>query len=224
MKDVGNAMRLRVGLLISAFAAGCFSDAVNGVVITGHSEEFLFAGDTSRFVALAFSDPGFLQGRIKFRSDDMQGRFSWASTNPAVATVDAHGLVTALSRGVTQLTARVDGHQNHPLPIHVTPPATSLSAEPRSIHVTLGDTVVLQVQALTGTGGSVTGVPFGVSPNDQFWTVLRPLDATRMFAPYGSRFVAMTIGQVVLTARSVNRRMDRLLTAPAVTIDVVPRP
>jgi alpha-amylase len=46
---------------------------------------------------------------------------TWNSSNPAVASVDANGLVQALAAGQTQITATSEGITSHPVTLTVIP-------------------------------------------------------------------------------------------------------
>src|SRR3954470_22579180 len=72
---------------------------VASVNITPSSKTFRAAGDTLRFQASARDAAGTtLSGRS----------FGWSTANPAIATVDAQGLVRAITGGTTQIKASVD--------------------------------------------------------------------------------------------------------------------
>jgi hypothetical protein len=70
------------------------------VAMSPSSKTFRAAGDTLRVQASARDASG---GSIAGKS------FAWSTSNPAIASVDAHGLVRAFSRGTVQIRAEVDG-------------------------------------------------------------------------------------------------------------------
>ncbi|MBA3558393.1 MAG: Ig-like domain-containing protein [Gemmatimonadaceae bacterium] len=85
--------------------------------------------------------------------------FSWRSSNPAVATVDRFGNVTALKPGPVTITAQTEGMKAD-IQHAVTPnPVTSLAIEMTENSVRTGDVVHLKAVARRTGGGVVSDVP-----------------------------------------------------------------
>ena len=81
-------------------------DLVGGLGFTGA----LLEGDTASLIAVAWnSDQDAIEGID----------FTWVSSNPSVATVDANGLVTAVSAGSATITANAENVASNPLSIQV---------------------------------------------------------------------------------------------------------
>jgi plastocyanin len=94
-------------LLMTTFLAACGGDpvssnAVAAVQITAPLAT-LRPGQTSQFIATAVNNQG--------RAVSGAGVVTWASLTPTVASIDANGLVTALTVGATAITATVQGVQ-----------------------------------------------------------------------------------------------------------------
>ncbi len=96
------------GLLLTVFVAACgggdpvSSTAVAAVQITAPVAT-LRVGQTSQFSALPVNGQG--------NTISGAGTVLWSSLLPAIASVDANGLVTALTVGSTSVTATVQGVQ-----------------------------------------------------------------------------------------------------------------
>ena len=91
----------------------------------------------------------------------------WSSSDPAVATVDANGLVTAVSRGETQITA-TSGEVSTSSPVFVVIPQLPVSIELNISQVTLtsiGQSVQLdaEVYGIEGVAIPVAGVRWSSS-------------------------------------------------------------
>ncbi|WP_420633442.1 Ig-like domain-containing protein [Candidatus Palauibacter sp.] len=90
----------------------------------------------------------------------------WASSEPAVATVDAAGLVTAVANGEAAVTAS-SGQANVSVPISVRQAAASATISPRQLNLSaLGDTARLSAKILDARGHAVPGVEVAWSSSD----------------------------------------------------------
>jgi hypothetical protein len=93
--------------------------------------------------------------------------FKWASNNPAVATVDGAGVVTAIKTGKAKITASADSASGE-IDINVAAnPVQKLAVEPKSINVRTGDVVRFKVNAkdLKGAALQNPSVRWAVSGN-----------------------------------------------------------
>ena len=125
---------------------------VASVAVTPAAAGLTALDDTTRLSAHAKDADG----------NELTGRtFTWASSDQAIATVGATGLVTAVANGVATLTATsegVDGHATVTVAqavatITVTPPTASLGA--------LGATARLAGAAFDANGHPIVGQAFG---------------------------------------------------------------
>jgi uncharacterized protein YjdB len=90
---------------------------------------------------------------------------SWSSATPAVATVSAAGLVTAVGPGTASITATIDGVSGSST-ITVTPvPVAAVSVSPATTTLSVSQTVQLQAAARDASGASLTGRPVSWSSN-----------------------------------------------------------
>ncbi len=93
------------------------------------------------------------------QSERREAVFSWRSSNPAVATVDRFGNVTALKPGRVTISAETDGMKAD-IQHTVTPnPVTSLAIEMTENSVRTGDVVHLKAVAKRAGGAVVSDVP-----------------------------------------------------------------
>ena len=68
---------------------------------------------------------------------------SWESSKPEVATVDANGLVTSVSKGSTSIKAKKDGYKDGSISISVDYPNITLTAADNKTSLLIGETVNL---------------------------------------------------------------------------------
>ncbi len=120
--------------------------------------------------------------------------YNWASNNPAVAAVDAAGVVTAIKPGKAILKASV-GSASSSVPVEVIAnPVTRLSVEPKTASVKTGDVVRFTAKAMDVKGGRLkaAGVRWSVS-------------GTGAMIEADGGFVAENPGTYIITAISGNR-------------------
>ncbi len=137
-------------------------------------------GDTTRLTA-AFKD---VEGSV------VPGKqFTWASSDPLVATVDASGLVTAVANGAATITAASDGVQGS-AGLTIQQAVSTIEVIPASAALTtLGSTVQFSALAKDANGNAVTGLTLSwISSNIAFATV----DATGLATAVGVGTVTVT--------------------------------
>jgi len=92
--------------------------------------------------------------------DQLSGRtVTWSSDDDDVASVSSTGKVLALSAGQATITATSEG-KSATARITVVAPVSSISVEPESTSVVVGNTVTLVATALDGAGDPLSGRPF----------------------------------------------------------------
>ena len=140
-------------------------------------------GDTVRLTAEVLDQSG----------RPVQGaQVGWASSEPAVATVDAAGLVTAVANGEAAVTAS-SGQTNASVPISVRQAAASATISPRQLNLSaLGDTARLSAKILDARGHAVPGVEVAWSSSDP---AVASVDGSGLVAAVGN-------GDVTITATS----------------------
>lgn len=91
---------------------------------------------------------------------------TWSSATPAVATVSASGLVSAVTVGTSVITATVDGVATTATFTVTTIPVTSVSVSPTQLSLTTGGSAQLSVAAAAATTVAGTNRPISWSTNN----------------------------------------------------------
>jgi trimeric autotransporter adhesin len=92
---------------------------------------------------------------------------TWSSGAPGLASVSATGLVTGLTPGNAVVLASVEGKQGSALIIVRQVPVASITINPASVTVLLGQSVTLGAQTLDAAGNVLAGRVVGWSSSDQ---------------------------------------------------------
>ena len=139
----------------------------------------LVVGATTKLSAVARSSEGNPRSDVSI---------NWTSSTPEVATIDAAGVVTAISPGQTTMSASSGSGSSSVNLMVVQSSLTGLSIEPRSTNARTGDVVRFNVRAKSGQADN-----YAVR-----WTVSGP---AATIDPDGG-FVAELPGSYVITAAS----------------------
>jgi len=158
-------------------------------------------GTTTVFTAIgAYSDG---------TSGNISGSVTWASSNIAVATVNASGIATGLSLGTTSLTASLNGITSNISTLNVTAPVlTGIAITPVSVTLAKGQTANMVATGIY-SDGSTAAITDIVS-----WTAADPSTAT----------VGNTTGIVtgVATGGSAVTAYSNGVSSPAAPVTVTP--
>ncbi|MEX0892274.1 MAG: Ig-like domain-containing protein [Gemmatimonadota bacterium] len=110
----------------------------------------LYAGTTVRHTAKAFHANG---------SERPGAQIQWRSSNPAVATVDRFGNVTAVAPGQVTITASLEqGRQDTSYTVSAFP-ATQLEVDVSAERLRTGDVIDVSATARNASGSPVAGIP-----------------------------------------------------------------
>ncbi len=162
----------------------------------------LVVGQRVRATARAYSANG----------DARSDRMTWKSENPAVASVSATGLVTAVKAGTTAIVATTGGvAQRMPLLVAATS-LSSLTMAPGHVEARTGDVLRFAITAKDAAGKAITGL----TPTWSFSPGEGQIDADGAFvgyepgeytitASFGARSVESTI---TLAPRDVRRQLS----------------
>ena len=115
--------------------------------------------------------------------------FSWESSDAAVATVDAGGLVTAVAEGVATITASA-GEASGSAVVPVMQPVASVEVSPSAETIGLGSTLQLTAEAFDENGEAVAGVEFSWESSD---AAVAAVDA-------GGLVTGVAVGTATITA------------------------
>lgn len=154
--------------------------AVAGVTVTPNPASAT-VGQTAQLSASAKDGQGVA----------MTGRtFTWTSSNSAVASVSASGLVTAVGAGTATISATTDGVTGQAQFTTTAVTATSVSLSPSSPHVQVGAGVQLVATAYDASGSTLsTRVPAWSSSNPTVATVSND-----------GRVTGVSVGNTTITA------------------------
>ncbi len=162
----------------------------------------LIVGQRVRATARSYSANG----------DERGDRMTWRSENPAVASVTAAGLITAMRAGSTAIVATTNGvSQRMPLVVAAAS-LTSLALTPVHVEARTGDVLRFALSAKDAAGKSITGLTptWSFSPGqgqidaDGAFVGYEPGDYT-ITASFGARSVESTI---TLAPRDVRRPLS----------------
>ncbi|HZI22534.1 MAG TPA: Ig-like domain-containing protein [Gemmatimonadales bacterium] len=160
-------------------------------------------GGTTQFVAIPLDASGTaLGGRV----------VTWASSNSAIATVDASGLATGVAAGSATITATSEGQSGSAtLTVSaVTVPVASVSVSPASASVAAGQTVQLTATPQDANGNALTGR-----------TITWASGTTSVATVSGSGLVTgVAAGSATITATSEGKSGSSAITVTAVTVPV----
>ena len=141
----------------SATAYITVSQAATSVTITPSSATLNAIGETAQLEATAFDTGNSAIGGAVF---------TWSSSDPAVATVDGDGLVTAVSNGTAQITA-TSGNATADATITVMQTAGSITVLPAAVTLmAIGETAQLTASVVDYRGEPIADAEVEWSSND----------------------------------------------------------
>ncbi len=146
-------------------------------------------GDTLRIVADAQDAAGAAVGATSVK---------WTSLNPAVATVDGAGLVTARANGVARVAAEYGGRADTAR-VEVKQLVASIAVTPGAPVVQAGQTQGMVAAARDANGNDVPGVSFGWMSSNPAAATVDAAGAVRAVAP-GVSYVTASAGSRTGTA------------------------
>jgi uncharacterized protein YjdB len=154
----------------------------------------LVVGGTQRFSATAKSAGGAaLTGRT----------VTWSTSDAAVASVDAKGLVTGLATGTAGITATVDGINGSAV-LTVTPiPVATVTVTPASASLVVGQSRQLSVTAKSAAGAPLTGRPVTWSSDDATIASVDAAGLVTAHAPGSATVLATVEGKSASSAVTV---------------------
>ena len=141
----------------SGSAVVTVTQSVASVVVSPSTDELTALGETVQLTAEVFDGNGHAVTGAEF---------SWESSDVAVATVDAGGLVTGVAAGMATITASA-GEASGSAVVTVTQSVASVEVSPSVDELTaLGQTVQLTAEAFDENGYAVAGAEFSWESSD----------------------------------------------------------
>ena len=142
---------------------------------------------------------------------------TWASSNAGAATVNASGLVTAVSNGGATITATAGGASGSAT-VSVAQEVSAVAVTPDTATVLEGDTLRLAATAADANGHAVTGAELAWASGD---TAVAVVDASGLVTGVAAGQVQVTATAVGLTGSAELAVVTPLPTTVAVTPDTV---
>lgn len=143
-----------------------------------------------------------------------EAEITWSSSNEAVATVSADGLVTAVGSGTAEITAEA-GEHSVTIEVQVQP-ATSVQMEPAALSLTsIGATGTVTATLRDADGVEIVGVPLNWSSSDEA-VVTVDSDGMVEAVATGSATITAGIGGVEgTTTVTVTQTADAIELSPS---------
>ena len=189
----------------SGSAAVTVAQVVSSVTVAPAEANFAALGDTLRLTAEAFDANGHAVAGAEF---------SWESSDSAVATVDASGLVTTMARGSVTITA-TSGSVSGSAIVSVAQVVRAVAVTPDTATVVEGDTLRIAATATDANGQALAEVQFAWASGD---TAVAVVDASGLVTGVGTGQA-----EVAATAAGVTGRTQLTVLAPVpTTIAVTP--
>ncbi len=132
------------------------TQSVASVEVSPSVDELTALGQTVQLTAEAFDENGYAVAGAEF---------SWESSDAAVATVDAGGLVTAVAEGVATITASA-GSASGSTVVTVMQSVASVEVSPSAQTIGLGSTLQLTAEVFDENGDAVAGAEFSWESSD----------------------------------------------------------
>ena len=170
---------------VSGSATVTVEQTVSAVGVSPTADTLVAFGDTVRFAAEGMDANGHAVPGVEF---------AWASSDTAVARVDATGLVTAEANGSTTIRAAADSVSGTAA-VTVAQSVDSVAVLPRATRIKLDRTLQLVAEAFDKNGHQVNGAVF------TWWSS----DASVAFVDGASGLVrGVSEGMAIITATSGN--------------------
>ncbi len=128
-----STVTVTVGRVTNSFTATVSTATLSSIAITPATPPSFAKGSSEQFTATGTFSDGSTQ--------DLSSTVTWTSSNPAVFTVDAHGVATGIGTGSATLTAAYQGRSATTPAVQVTPAVVaSMGVTPAGASVVTGST------------------------------------------------------------------------------------
>ena len=184
----------------------------------------LFVGDSRAFIAVSSDSNGFA----------LQRPYTWTSSNPNVATVDAGGTVRALNPGQTVIKAAAEARADSVVLNVVLVPVASVVVAPATTQRFVGQTVQFSATTLDAAGNVLTGRAITWSSSNPQVATVNANGVVAAVSPGAARITATSEGvsgsgsitvsvvpvaSVVITPSSASMTLQQGLQLSATTYD-----
>ena len=178
--------------------------SVASVEVSPSVDELTALGQTVQLTAEAFDENGHAVAGAEF---------SWESSDAAVATVDAGGLVTAVAEGVATITASA-GSASGSAVVTVTQSVASVQVSPSAETIELGSTLQLTAEVFDESGHAVAEVEFAWETSD---ATVATVDASGLVTG-----VAVGVATITASAGEVAGSAVVTVMQPVASVEVSP--
>lgn len=169
----------------------------------------LVSGQALRATARSYSQSG----------DKRADRVTWTSANPAVATVNSTGLITAVGAGATKIMANV-GTASTTLPVTVVAGSlASLTMTPTNVDARTGDVLRFNVNAKSAGGKAIAGL----TPTWSFSPGHGTIDEDGAFVGYEAGEYTITASFGTRSVQSTVTLAERDVRRPLSLVGRLPR-
>ena len=161
--------------LITAYRAGAFivsatSSGVRGLaaVTVGNAVPASITVTPTRANLTAIGQTVQLAAVVRDQRDRIHhsATVTWSSSDDLVATVDSHGLVTAVGPGSAEITAR-SGEVAGMMTISVMQQVHSITLTPSTASISVGDTLRIKAEATDANDSVISGVDYTWTSNNE---------------------------------------------------------
>lgn len=203
-----NIDRAATGYRLVVTAAGIAPDTSGGFAITvGPLASVVFTQSAGSLASFGATTQFVAEGRDASGNVVSGLTFTWGSTDPAVATVSAAGLVTAVANGPTTISATANGISAS-LPVLVAQVTSSVVVTPPSYTIgAIGSQRAFGAVALDALGSPIAGKVFGWSSNAAGVATIDPVTGVATAAGNGAATITATVdgvnGTATLTVQQV---------------------
>jgi len=212
-------LALMLGSLLAIPLAGCFSSQVDTVQVTPATQS-VAVGQTAQFTATGTTG----HGNHPSSTSDVTDVVTWASSAPAVATIDSKGLAKGLSAGTTTITATMPGFTgqiSNSATLTVT--GTGGAGNPGSTDIT-SITVIPGSQSVAGPGKTSQFIAIGstsAGATANLSTQVAWSSSSTAIATIDSKGLATAVSQGTATITALYTNPDQSIASGTATFQVV---
>ena len=146
---------------------------------------------------------------------------AWSSGNPAVATVSAQGVVTAVTAGTATINALVEGRTAAATVTVSAVPVVSVSVSPTSANLTIGDVQQLTASAFDASNNPLTGRVVTWSSANPAIATITAQGAVTAVAPGTVNMVATVEGRTATASITVSQVPVATVTMSPTSLNVL---
>jgi hypothetical protein len=154
-----NPLRALSGALLAAQLGACCDETVTLAELRGPNNSAyssVWVGDTVSVSAVAVCAKGFLCYRELYDSRSYPSRFAYEVENPAIATMNAQGVIVGRQVGITMVRVTVEGITT-PSPVRVDAPVVRFERTMEPAAPRAGDTITFRIRPIGPDGAEAAG-------------------------------------------------------------------